>query len=80
MFHRKLLAQDRIVQVLGIEESHLKVLHHGKTVYPDSNMSAQEVSNNLIDICKSEEGKKPSLVIMGKRTGRWGAQGGHVHR
>lgn len=72
-------AQDRIAQVLGIKDC-LQVLHHGKTVCPDESKSEEDISNNLIGMSKSEKGKKPSLVIMGKRTGRWGAQGGHVHR
>jgi hypothetical protein len=70
-------AQDRISQVLGVEDVH--VLHHGKTVHPDSNKTDDEVSSALLQICQSEKGK-PTLVISGKRTGRWGAQGGHVHR
>jgi hypothetical protein len=70
-------AQDRISQVLGIED--VQVLHHGKTVHPDSNKTDDEVSSALLDISQSEKGK-PTLVISGKRTGRWGAQGGHVHR
>lgn len=72
------LAQDRIAQVLGIED--IQILHHGKTVCPDDSKSTDEVSSTLLSISKSEAGKKPSLVITGKRTGRWGAQGGHVHR
>jgi len=72
-------AQDRIAQVLGIGDD-LQVLHHGKIVYPDSSKTTDEISSSLIEICMSEQGKKPTLVITGKRTGRWGAQGGHVHR
>ena len=71
-------AQERIAQVLGMKD--LQVLHHGKTVYPNADKTAGEVSSTLIEICNSEQGKKPSLVIVGKRTGRWGAQGGHLHR
>ena len=70
--------QDRIAHVLGIKD--LQVLHHGKHVYPDDTKTEDEVSSNLLDICRSERGKKPTLIIMGKRTGRWGAQGGHIRR
>jgi hypothetical protein len=74
------LAQERIAQVLGTEVTRLTVIHHGKIVYPQDSKNPRDLSDNLIDICKSDEGRKPSLVIIGKRTGRWGAQGGHVHR
>lgn len=74
-------AQDRIAQVLGIDcENDLKILHHGKTVFPDADNTPGQVSSGLVDICRSEIGKKPSLIIMGKRTGHWGAQGGHIRR
>jgi hypothetical protein len=72
-------AQDRIAQVLGIEDG-LKILHRRKMVFPDADKTPDEVSSQLIDICSSEMGKKPSLIIMGKRTGHWGAQGGHNRR
>ena len=76
---KRMNAQDRIAQVLGIGDN-LKILHNGKMVFPDADKTPDEVSSHLIDICRSEVGKKPSLIIMGKRTGRWGAQGGHIHR
>lgn len=74
------LAQERIAQVLGIPETDLRILYRGKQVFPDSEKQPNQVSNCLLDISKGESGKKPSMVIMGKRTGRWGAQGGHLHR
>jgi hypothetical protein len=72
-------AQDRIAQVLGIGND-LKILQNGKMLFPDADKTPDEVSIHLINICRSEMGKKPSLIIMGKRTGHWGAQGGHIHR
>jgi hypothetical protein len=78
----RVTAQDRIAQVLGMDncENDLKILHHGKTVFPDAEKTPGQVSSILVDICRREMGKKPSLIIMGKRTGHWGAQGGHIRR
>lgn len=74
------LAQDRITQVLAIED--LKILHSGKIVFPDKSQTAEELSARLLEISAEEMAsrKRPTLVIMGAKTGRWGAQGGHLHK
>jgi hypothetical protein len=74
------LAQDRITNVLQVED--LKILHSGKSVYPDKTKTAEEVSNRLLEISADEMAnrKRPTLIIMGAKTGRWGAQGGHLHK
>ena len=74
----EITAQDRITQALGIED--VRMLHGGKKVFPDSAKTPDEISNDLIAICQEERGQKPSLTIMGRRTGHWGAQGGHIRR
>lgn len=74
------LAQDRIQETLGDD---VKILSSGKIVYPDeSGKSAEEVSDLLLELSQKDIAgrKRPTLVVMGAKTGRWGAQGGHLHK
>jgi len=75
-----MLAQSRVQQVLGVPD--LKILFHGKIIYPSKDKSEEEMSEELLKISQEEmSGKKrPTMVVMGKRTGQWGAQGGHLHK
>lgn len=73
-------AQARIACVLGMNlESDLKVLHNGKIVYPDPNASPRETSERMLSVSKRDiiSRKKPSLVVMGARSGRVGSHAGH---
>lgn len=46
------LAQDRIAGVLGMDESHMKILYRGKLLFPnkDASMTARDVSRRLVEI------------------------------
>lgn len=74
------LAQDRARLVLGIEN--IVMIQKGKTIHPDPTKSAIEVSQRLLEISNADisRHRRPTLVIMGAKTGRWGSQGGHVPR
>jgi len=68
----KMTAQDRIASVLGmnIKSGGLKILYKGKVICPDSRKSAEEISKQLLDLSNaSVMGSKPSLVVMGTRSG-----------
>jgi hypothetical protein len=74
------LAQDRAAQVLDVKD--LKILHSGKIVYPDKAKSADKVSETLLEISAKEisSHKRPTLIVMGAKTGRWGVHAGHLHK
>ena len=72
------LAQDRIANVLDMEESNMKILFKGRVLFPikikDKSMTPQGLSRKLIEISITDMqsfggGKKkpkhPSLVVMG---------------
>jgi hypothetical protein len=77
---REQLAQDRARYVLGIEG--VVMIQKGRTMYPDPSKSAIELSQRLLQISNADITwhRRPTLVVMGAKTGRWGAQGGHVPR
>lgn len=78
-------AQERIAYVLGLDINgdELQILHKGEIIYPPestSNSSSSEaISSQLLEISKNDiqSYKKPSLIIMGKRAGRYGSHAGH---
>lgn len=72
------LAQDRILVTLG----QVQILHSGIVIYPDETKSAEDLSALLLEISKQDmvSHKRPSLVVMGAKTGRFGAQAGHLHK
>jgi len=73
IFKKASTAQDRIAYVLGMSTKNggLKILHRGMVLYPNTKRSASEISNQLIDLSKSScKGAKPSLVVMGTRSGK----------
>jgi hypothetical protein len=77
-------AQARIAHVLGIPRD-LKILHQGKVVYKqqdEDDRDDEQASQSLLAASSNDikAKKKPTLVVMGKRVGHWGAQGGHLHK
>jgi len=65
-------AQHRIASVLGMnmKSGGLKILYKGKVICPDPKKSADEMSEQLLDLSNaSGKGSKPSLVVMGTRSG-----------
>ena len=74
------LAQDRAGLVLGIDN--IVMIQKGKTQYPDPTKLKTELSERLLAISSVDLDRhhRPTLVVMGAKTGRWGAQGGHVPR
>jgi hypothetical protein len=74
------LTQDRAGVVLGIDN--IVMIQKGKTQYPDPTKSPIELSERLLSISAEDLRlhRRPTLIVMGAKTGRWGAQGGHVHR
>ena len=68
----KITAQHRIASVLGMnmKSGGLKILYKGKVICPDPKKSADEMSKQLLDLSNaSGKGSKPSLVVMGTRSG-----------
>jgi hypothetical protein len=79
------LAQERAADILNLPTSGstpLTLLHHGKIIFPDPTKTKEELSNLLLTISADDisHRRRPKLIVMGFKIGRYGAQGGHVPR
>jgi hypothetical protein len=79
-------AQERIQQVLRMDD--LQILHRGRRIYPSppddssSALSNREMSKQLLEISYQDivHQQKPTLIVVGKPVGHYGAQGGRLHK
>lgn len=77
-----LFAIDTIEFSINKQSNETTILQSGNLISTNdqSSSSPEDISKQLLDISKTDiiEEQKPTLILMGSRTDRLGAQGGHV--